>query len=93
MWALGAPDLMVRRNGQLNHALAMMHEGRFRVPLAIAVQDGNYIGETGNTRVVNQRKNIVPLLHAFVADFLRVSFIFWSHQEPYFSEDVLSCIQ
>ena len=90
---LGAPDLMVRRKGQLNHALAMMHEGRFRVPLAIAVQDGNYIGETGNTRVVNQRKNIVPMLHAFAADFLGVSLMFWSYQEPYFSEDVLSCMQ
>ena len=90
---LGAPDLMVRRKGQLNHALAMMHEGRFGVPLGIAVQEGNYIGETGNTRVVKERKNSVPLLRAFADDFLGVSFMFWSYQEPYFSEDVLSCIQ
>ena len=73
---LRAPDLMVQRKGQLNHALTMMHEGRFGVPLAIAVQEGNYIGETGNTCVVNQRENIVPFLHAFADVFLRVSFIF-----------------
>ena len=90
---LRAPDLMVRRKGQFNHALTMMHEGRFGVPLAIAVQEGNYIGETGNTCVVNQRENIVPFLHAFADVFLRVSFIFWSHQEPYFSEDVPLCME
>ncbi|MEZ4851575.1 MAG: hypothetical protein R3B93_23785 [Bacteroidia bacterium] len=44
---LGAPDLMVTRKGQLNHPLAMMHEGTFTVPLGIAIQDGNYIGKTG----------------------------------------------
>ncbi len=81
---LGAPDLIVDRKGQLNHPLAMMHEGRFHVP-------GNYIGETGTTRVVAGRKNRVPLLHAFAKDFLGVSFMFWSYQEPYFSEDVLPC--
>jgi hypothetical protein len=90
---LGAPDLIVDRKGQLNHPLAMMHEGRFRVPLGIAVQDGNYIGETGTTRVVSTRENIVPMLHAFAKDFLGVSFMFWSYQEPYFSEDVLPCFK
>ena len=88
---LGAPDLMVRRKGQLNHALAMMHEGEFRVPLGIAVQDGNYIGETGNMEIRSHRENIVPLLYAFAKEFLGVSYIFWSYQEPYFHEDLLPC--
>jgi hypothetical protein len=88
---IGAPDLMVHRKGQLNHALALMHEGQFSVPLGIAVQDGNYIGETGTDRVLGERKNIVPMLHAFAEDFLGVTYMFWSCQEPYFSEDVLPC--
>jgi len=88
---VGAPDLMVNRKGQLNHALALMHEGQFSVPLGIAVQDGNYIGETGTDRILSDRKNLVPMLHAFAKDFLGVSFMFWSCQEPYFSEDVLPC--
>ena len=46
---LGGPDLMVKRKGQLNHTLAMMHEGHYTVPLGIAIEDGNYIGETGDT--------------------------------------------
>lgn len=88
---LGAPDLMVRRRGQLNHALAMMHESTFNVPLGIAIQDGNYIGLTNSEEIQKERENIVPLLHAFARDFLRVDYMFWVNQEPYFEQDVLPC--
>jgi hypothetical protein len=88
---LGAPDLMVRKKGQLNHALALMHEHEYSVPLGIAVQDGNYIGLTNSDKVVSGRQNLVPLLHGFAADFLRVDYMFWVDQAPYFEEDVLPC--
>jgi hypothetical protein len=88
---LGGPDLMYKKRGQLNHTIAMMHEGKFTVPLGIAIQDGNFIGETGNNKVVNVRENIVPILHAFARDFLKVNYMFWVYQEPYFSEDVIPC--
>lgn len=91
---LGGPDLMVTRKGQLNHILAMMHEGHYTVPLGIAVQDGNYIGETGDINEESKKKphmNMVPLLHAFAKDFLKINYMFWVNQEPYFKTDVLSC--
>ena len=91
---LGGPDLLVTRKGQLNHTLAMMHEGRYTVPLGIAVQDGNYIGETGDINVQTKDKphaNIVPLLYGFAKDFLKVNYMFWSNQEPYFKTDVVNC--
>jgi hypothetical protein len=91
---LGAPDLMVTRKGQLNHALAMMHEGKFTVPIGIAVQDGNYFGKTGEEKDDTGNKlhqNLVPLLHAFAKDFLRVKYMFWANQQPYFDNDVLPC--
>lgn len=91
---LGGPDLMVKEKGQLNHALAMMHEGHYTVPLGIAIQDGNYIGETGDIDEVMKNKahpNIVPLLYAFAKDFLRINYMFWANEEPYFKTDVLSC--
>ena len=88
---LGGPDLMIKRKGQLNHTIAMMHEGTFTVPLGIAVQDGNYIEQTGNSVAVSNRTNIVPVLHAFAKDFLKVSYMFWSCEEPYFTEDVIPC--
>ncbi len=91
---LGGPDLMVTRKGQLNHIITLLHEGHYTVPVGIAIQDGNYIGKTGNDgdeQEKNNRKNIVPLLHAFAKDFLRVNYMFWANQEPYFKEDVLPC--
>jgi hypothetical protein len=101
---LGGPDLMVQRKAQLNHALALMHEGSFEVPLGIAVQDGNYTGRTGadfplssdGKKVIpteNPQPNTVPLLHAFAKDFLHVDYIFWSCQEPTFEAHVLPCFQ
>jgi len=96
---LGGPDLMVTRKAQLNNALALMHEGKYTVPIGIAIQDGNYIGKTGADLDYNEdadkekksRKNIVPLLHGFAKDFLRVQYMFWVNQNPYFKEDVLPC--
>lgn len=100
---LGAPDLMVKRRGQLNHALAMMHESEYTVPLGIAVQDGNYTGMTGADYAVGQepeavsretamtQPNQVPLLHAFAKDFLKVQYLFWVNQEPYFETHLLPC--
>ncbi len=102
---LAAPDLMPRRKGQLNHALAMMHEHSFTTPLGIAIQDGNYVGATGadfgtnsNDEKVDREqikihKNIVPLLHAFAKDFLKVQYMFWGNETPYFQEDVLACFE
>lgn len=97
---LGAPDLMVTRKAQLNHALAQMHEGKFTVPLGIAVQDGNYIGKTGADNDYHEtkdtgkknRKNLVPMLNAFAKEFLKVDYMFWVNQQPYFEEDVISCL-
>ena len=95
---LGAPDLMVTRKGQLNHALAQMHENELSVPLGIAVQDGNYIGKTGadsgykKSRNAKQNaKSLVPMLHAFADGFLGVDYMFWVNQSPYFEKEVLPC--
>ena len=90
---LGGPDLMVKKKGQLNHTIAMMHENQFTVPLGIAIEDGNYIGETGDATEDKTKihENIVPLLHAFARDFLKVNYMFWANQDPYFKQDVLGC--
>ena len=95
---LGAPDLMFKRRGQLNHPIAMMHEGEFTVPIGIAVQDGNYVGSTGADEHLKNRKDgapetssMVPLLHAFAEDFLKVDYMFWVDQQPYFTEQVMPC--
>ena len=75
-----------------------MHENTFTVPLAIAVQEGNYIGMTGadvdpGMPIEEARRDgvtNVPLLHAFAKEFLKVNYIFWQDEEPYFRRDVLA---
>lgn len=91
--ALGAPDLLVKKKEHLNHPYAMMHEAKYTVPLGVAVQDGNYIGKTGTLEIVNERKNIVPMLHDFAKEFLKVKYMFWSNQTPYFEQDVIPCFK
>ncbi len=76
-----------------SHPFLSKHEHTYRVPLGIAVQDGNYIGQTNTDQVLHDRKNIVPLLHGFAKDFLKVSYMFWVDQEPYFEQDVLPCLR
>ena len=88
---LGGPDLMYTRKGNLNHTVALMHEFNYKVPIGIAIQDGNYVGTTASDEVVAKRKNLVPVLHAFAKDFMKVNYMFWVAQEPYFREDVVPC--
>ncbi|MEO0734039.1 MAG: hypothetical protein AAFZ52_14485 [Bacteroidota bacterium] len=94
----GGPDLLFERRAQLNHILRLMHEGDYAVPLGIAIQDGNYVAKTGVGKDVDeadpsalQRRNIVPKLFHFANDFLRVDYMFWGNQQPYFSALVLPC--
>lgn len=52
----------------------------------------NSIYKSGEEDIVfNDHRNIVPLLHSFVKEFLRVRYMFWVNQEPYFSLDVIPC--
>jgi hypothetical protein len=94
---LGGPDLMIRRKAQLNHTIAMMHEHEYTAPLGIAIQDGNYIGYTGADGEISDsnrsnRKNLAPMLYEFARDFMKVDYMFWVDQKPYFEEDVLPCL-
>lgn len=95
---LGAPDLLVKRRAQLNHPITLMHEGNYSAPLGIAIQDGNYVGGTGADAHFQDRhdgglesQSQVPMLHAFAQDFLRVDYMFWVDQAPYFENQVLPC--
>lgn len=83
---------------QVNHPITMMHESTFTAPLGIAIQDGNYVGSTGADEHFEDRRteaaeanSVVPMLHAFAQDFLKVDYMFWVDQKPYFQDQVLTC--
>jgi hypothetical protein len=85
--ALGTPDLMPERKGQQNHAYTQMHQGHN--VFAVAVQDGNYFGATGNPEIPPEAGNRVPELYAYAHEYLRVRYMFWVIQEPFFRRDLV----
>ena len=77
--AMGGPDLLPHRKGQLNHSYKLMHE--MAMTKGIAVQEGNY-----------SEGSSVRELYDFATQHLGVSYIFWFAEEPYLSRDVLPMI-
>lgn len=88
--AVGAPDLMPGKIAMVNHAYKLMNEYDGKLVKGIAVQDGNYHGETGSNVIPDgELKSMVPYLYSFAFEELNVSYIFWVKQEPYFSKHVV----
>ncbi len=88
--AIGSPDLMPKKKSQQNHAFKFMNQLGDEMVIGIAVQDGNYSGTTNE--IINPTEswpNLVPELDAFAKKELKVDYIFWGAQEPYFSHDVV----
>jgi hypothetical protein len=69
----------------MHHSYPLIRACHGRVPTGIAVQEGNY--ETKNLKT-GQPMTISELL-AFATDYLKVDYIFWSTQEPYYSRKLL----
>jgi hypothetical protein len=82
---VGGPDLLPNRRGQLNHSYALIPARAAGVVAGIAVQDGNLAETNGATG----RQVTVAELYAFALDRLKLDYIFWGTEEPYYSRDVL----
>lgn len=82
---VGGPDLLPYRPGQLNHAYPLIRSLAGIVPTGIAVQDGNYDDADPKT---GKRATIHELLK-FATGYLKVNYIFWGAQEPFYSKEVI----
>jgi hypothetical protein len=82
---VGGPDLLPHRRGQLNHSYPLIREASGFVPTGIAVQDGNYAEPDPQTG----KPLTVPELLRFATEYLRVDYVFWCTEEPYFSGQVI----
>jgi hypothetical protein len=82
---VGGPDLLPYRPGQLKSSYPLIREAAGIVPIGIAVQDGNY--EDLNPKT-GKRVTIAELIH-FATEYLKVDYIFWCTQEPYYSEHLI----
>jgi hypothetical protein len=86
---VGGPDLLPHRKGQQNHSYSLIAARGPKILAGIAVQDGNLEEKDSST---GQPVTVVEL-HRFAKDRLRLDYIFWGTQEPYFSKDVLTYIR
>ncbi len=82
---VGGPDLLPYRPGQLKSSYPLIREAAGIVPTGIAVQEGNY--EDLNPKT-GKRVTTTELLE-FATEYLRVDYVFWCTQEPYYSDEVI----
>jgi hypothetical protein len=82
---MGGPDLLPYRPGQLGSSYPLIREAAGIIPTAIAVQDGNFADrnpKTGKAITISE-------LMKFATEYLKVDYIFWGIEEPYYSEQVI----
>lgn len=82
---LGGPDLLPYKPGQMENSYPLIRRYAGTVPTGIAVQDGNYQHRNPKTG----EEVTIPELVAFARDYLKVDYIFWCTQEPFYSQKVI----
>jgi len=87
--AVGGPDLMPFRPFQRSNSYPLIRESAGKVPTGLAVQDGNY---SDVNRETGKRATIAELLK-FGTDELKLDYIFWCTEEPYYSQELIPFIR
>ncbi|HEY7786443.1 MAG TPA: hypothetical protein VIB00_17060 [Pyrinomonadaceae bacterium] len=82
---VGGPDLLPYKPGQMNNSYHLIKNAAGTVPVGVAVQDGNYAHLNPQTK---KQVSIAEII-AFATDYLKVDYIFWCTEEPYFSEQLI----
>ena len=82
---VGGPDLLPFRRGQRNHSLRFIAARGANTIAGLAVQDGNLAERNPAT---GERASVEALVR-YATDTLRLDYIFWGTEEPYFSKEVL----
>ena len=82
---VGGPDLLPFRPFQLGNSYPLIRQSAGVILTGIAVQDGNY-GDLN--RQTGKRADISELLK-FATDFLKIDYIFWCTEEPYYTNELI----
>ncbi len=86
---VGGPDLLPHRKGQRNHSYPLIAARGPMIRAGVAVQDGNLEDRNPTT---GERVTVVEL-YRFAKDQLRLDYIFWGTQEPFYSEEICPFIR
>lgn len=87
--SVGGPDLLPYRPGQMKHSYPLIKEYDGIAPTGVAVQWGNY--EQQNPRT--GKRVTIPELVEFATDYLKVDYIFWCTQEPFYSGQLIPLLK
>lgn len=82
---VGGPDVLPFRPFQRSHSLALIEQRPPAVVAGMAVQDGNLADRNRTTGA----RITVAELYAFASSRLRLDYLFWGTEEPYYSTEVL----
>jgi hypothetical protein len=82
---VGGPDLLPHRRGQQRHSHPLIAGRRQGVVAGVAVQDGNLAETNPSTGA----RVTVDELYRFAKDRLRLDYIFWGTEEPYYSTEII----
>jgi hypothetical protein len=83
--AVGGPDLLPFRPFQRANSYPLIRESSGTVPTGLAVQDGNY---SDVNRETGKRATVAELLK-FGTECLKLDYIFWCTEEPYYSNELI----
>lgn len=82
---VGGPDLLPYKPGQMTNSYPLIRESAGRVPVGLAVQDGDYEHENPKTG----KRVTVPEIVEFAKEYLGADYVFWCTQEPFYSEQLI----
>ena len=82
---VGGPDLLPHRPWQQKHSLPLIAARGPGIIAAVAVQDGNL---ADRNRATGERVTVAEL-YGYAVKTLRLDYIFWGTQEPYYSKVVI----
>lgn len=85
---VGGPDLLPHRKGQQNHSYPLIAARGPKIVAGVAVQDDNLADKNAATG----KRVTVAELYRFATGWLRLDYVFWGTQEPYYSKEVLPYI-
>jgi hypothetical protein len=82
---MGGPDIKVYAKWQMTNSYILIREAHGVIPTGVAVQDGNYSVINPKTK----KQVTVPEILDFAQNYLRLSYVFWCTEQPFYYRDVL----
>ena len=86
---VGGPDLLPFRRPQQTHPYPLIRAAAGITPNGVAVQDGNY----EDINPATGKRATIPELIKFATEDLKLTYIFWCTEEPFYSSEVIPLLK